>query len=94
MLALGALSLAVNVVVLRLLRPFKTGEVHLRAAWIFTRADIVANMGVIAAALLVILLGSAIPDLVIGAAIGCYVIEEALEILTEARESRRTEAMS
>ena len=94
MIALGALSLVGNLVVLHLLRPFKAGEVHLRATWIFTRADVIANIGVIAAAVLVMLLGSAIPDLVIGAAIGCYVIKEALEILSEARESRRAEALS
>lgn len=89
MVAIALLSLAVNVTVLRLLRRFREGEVHLRAAWIFTRADVVANLGVIAAALLVLATRSPIPDLVVGAAIGLYVIREALEIVRQARAARR-----
>jgi cation diffusion facilitator family transporter len=88
MLAVALMSLAVNVTVLRLLRRFRDSEVHLRAAWIFTRADVVANLGVIAAALLVLATRSPIPDLVVGAAIGLYVIREALEIVREARAAR------
>ena len=46
-----------------------------------------ANLGVIASGVLVIWLGSRIPDLVIGTLIGLYVIKEALEILREANEA-------
>ena len=84
MLAVASLSLIVNVIVLRLLRPLRQGEVHLRAVWIFTRADIVANVGVIASAALVLLTGSRFPDLIVGAAIGLYVVREAVEILKDA----------
>ena len=49
MIGTALLSLAVNVYVLRLLTPLKSGEVHLRATWLFTRADVVANLGVILA---------------------------------------------
>lgn len=89
MIVLATLSLAVNLTVLRMLRPFRQGEVHLRATWIFTRADVIANLGVITAAVLVLMTGSSIPDLVIGTAIGCYVVKEAAEVLSEARASRR-----
>jgi len=85
MFAAALLSLAVNLTVLRLLRPFQQGEVHLRATWIFTRADVVANLGVIASAVLVWMTGSRFPDLIVGAAIGAYVVREAVEILREAR---------
>ena len=87
MLAAG-LSLVVNLTVLRLLRPFQRGEVHLRATWIFTRADVVANLGVLVAAGLVALTRSHFPDLIVGAAIGAYVVKEALEILRDARRER------
>jgi Co/Zn/Cd efflux system component len=60
---------------------FREGEVHLRATWIFTRVDVIANIGVIASGLLVSLTGSRYPDLVAGTAIGVYVIKEAFEIL-------------
>lgn len=87
MMAAAALSLVVNLAVLRMLRPFRKGEVHLRATWIFTRADVVANVGVLVAAGLVLITGSRFPDLIVGAAIGAYVVKEAVEILREARES-------
>lgn len=86
MIGTALLSLAVNLTVLRLLAPMKSGDVHLRATWIFTRADVVANVGVILAGLLVLWLHTPYPDFVIGALIGLYVIKEAVEILREARD--------
>lgn len=88
MMAVASLSLVVNMSVLRLLRRFRTGDVHLRASWIFTRADVVANLGVIVSALLVAWTGSRYPDLIVGTLIGIYVVREAWEILSEAREAR------
>lgn len=87
MIAAATLSLAVNLSVLKLLSPYRSGEVHLRATWIFTRADVVANVGVIVAALLVMWGQSGIPDLIIGAAIGLYVVKEAWEIIRESGEA-------
>lgn len=88
MVGVASLSLVVNMSVLRLLQRFRTGDVHLRASWIFTRADVVANVGVIASALLVAWTGSRYPDLIVGTLIGIYVVREAWEILSEAREAR------
>lgn len=85
MMLAASLSLVVNLTVLRLLRPFQQGEVHLRATWIFTRADVVANIGVLVAAGLVAITQSRFPDVIVGAAIGAYVVKEAIEILREAR---------
>jgi cation diffusion facilitator family transporter len=85
MIGTALLSLAVNLTVLRLLSPMKSGEVHLRATWLFTRADVVANLGVILAGLLVLWLRVPYPDFVIGTLIGLYVIKEAIEILRDAR---------
>jgi cation diffusion facilitator family transporter len=88
MIGTAIVSLAVNLTVLRLLRPFRQGEVHLRATWIFTRADVVASIGVILSGVLVAVSGVRYPDLIVGAAIGLYVVKEAIEILREAREAR------
>lgn len=85
MIGTALLSLIVNLTVLRLLAPMKSGEVHLRATWLFTRADVVANLGVILAGLLVLWLRVPYPDFVIGTLIGLYVIKEAIEILRDAR---------
>jgi cation diffusion facilitator family transporter len=89
MMAVAFVSLLVNTTVLRMLRRYREGEVHLRATWIFTRVDVIANVGVIFSGLLVLLTGSRFPDLVVGGAIGVYVMKEALEIPGEAREARR-----
>lgn len=92
MIATALLSLVVNLIVLRLLAPLKSGEVHLRATWLFTRADVVANVGVIVAGLLVWWLAVPYPDYIIGTLIGLYVIKEAVEILKDAAGARRAEA--
>jgi len=94
MIAISAVALAVNVIVLRLLSSQRSDEVHMRAAWIFTRADVVANAAVILSGLAVLATGLRHFDLIVGAAIGAYVIREALEIVKEARQTQRTARMS
>lgn len=88
MIAIAGIALAVNVYVLRLLSRQRRDEVHLKAAWIFTRADVVANAAVIVAGLAVLITGLRYFDLVVGGGIALYVVKEALEILREARSSR------
>jgi cation diffusion facilitator family transporter len=91
MIAVAFVSFLVNATVLRMLGRYREGEVHLRATWLFTRVDVIANVGVMLSGLLVLLTGSRFPDLVVGGAIGIYVIKEAIEILGEAREARAGE---
>ncbi|MEO1168777.1 MAG: cation diffusion facilitator family transporter [Pseudomonadota bacterium] len=88
MMAVAFVALAVNVFVLRLLSKQRKDEVHIRAAWIFTRVDVIANASVIIAGLAVLLTGIRYFDLVVGGAIGLYVVKEALEILREAKVAR------
>ena len=88
MIGISLLSLVVNLTVLRMLSKLKSGEVHLRATWLFTRADVVANIGVILAGFFVWWLAKPYPDFVIGTLIGLYVIKEAVEILRDARRAR------
>lgn len=89
MIGVALLSLVVNMTVLRMLSPLRSGGVHLRASWIFTRADVVANVGVVLSGVLVAVTNTRYPDLVIGTLIGLYVIREAFEILSEARQAKR-----
>jgi Co/Zn/Cd efflux system component len=49
---------------------------------------VIANVGVMLSGLVVLLTGSRFPDLIMGGAIGVYVVKEAFEILSEAREAR------
>lgn len=85
MIVTAMLSLVVNLAVMRMLAPMKSGEVHLRATWLFTRADVVANLGVIVAGILILWLSTPYPDFIIGVLIGLYVIKEAIEILRDAK---------
>jgi Co/Zn/Cd efflux system component len=71
-----------------MLSPLRSGGVNLRASWIFARADVVANIGVVLSGALVAVLDTRYPDLIIGTLIGLYVIREAFEISSEARKSR------
>ncbi len=87
MMVLALVSLCVNATVLTFLSKHKGTNVNVWASWICTRADVVANLGVILAGFLVFLTTSKIPDLIIGAAISLYVLREAMEILRGARRA-------
>ena len=66
---------------LALLARHREGGVHMRASWIFSTNDVLANLGVIVAGLLVAWTGSGWPDLLIGAVIGLLVLNGARRIL-------------
>jgi Co/Zn/Cd efflux system component len=70
-----------------MLAQYREGEVHMRASWICTRADVVANFGVLASGLVVLATGWRYADLVVGLAIGIYVAKEAIEIWQQSRNS-------
>jgi Co/Zn/Cd efflux system component len=87
MIGVASISLVVNATVLYLLGKYRDQGVHLRATWIFTRVDVIANLAVILSGLIILVTSFRFADLIVGAAIGSYVIKEALEILREAREA-------
>ena len=60
----------------------------MRASWIFTANDVIANMGVIAAGLLVMWLDSFWPDLIIGSLIALVVLAGARRIIAESRAAQ------
>lgn len=89
MIAVSLVALAVNATVLRLLAKSRHEGVHMRAAWIFTRADVLANTAVILSGGAVLFTGIRYFDLATGTLIGLYVVREALEILKETRDGGR-----
>jgi cation diffusion facilitator family transporter len=91
MMAVGAIALVANVFCLVLISRHREGGVHMRASWIFSTNDVIANVGVIISGGLVMYLGNRFPDLVIGAAISVIVLRGGLQILREAREAREGE---
>jgi cation diffusion facilitator family transporter len=80
-MAFAGLSLVANGIVLSMLRKYRrAAEVHLRATWVDTRADVLVNVGVLLAGALVTLSGYRVIDLVTGIAIGAFVIHEGWEL--------------
>jgi cation diffusion facilitator family transporter len=85
MMGMGILALAANTWCLVLIQKHREGEVHMRASWIFSKNDVIANSGVILGGALVWLTGSRWPDLVIGTLIALVVLRGALHIIADAR---------
>ena len=81
MIGISALALAGNVTCLLLLARHRHGGAHMKASWIFSTNDVLANLGVIVAGALVAWTGSRLPDLVIGTAVGVLVLAGAVRIL-------------
>jgi len=88
MIAVGAAALIANVYCLFLLSRHREGGVHMRASWIFSANDVIANLAVTISGGLVWLVGSRYPDLVIGAIISAVVVRGGFKILREAREAQ------
>ena len=81
MMGIALLALVANVSCLALLARHREGGVHMKASWIFSTNDVLANIGVIIAGALVAWTGSNYPDLVIGALIAMLVLNGARRIL-------------
>ncbi|MGI0486763.1 cation diffusion facilitator family transporter [Pantanalinema rosaneae CENA516] len=86
MIGIGAIALLANVVCLLLIAKHRQGEVHMRASWIFSRNDVIANLGVICAGGLVQLFNSRLPDLIMGLLITGLVLRGGIEIIRDARK--------
>ena len=79
--AFAALSLVVNGGVLIMLSPYRRAEqVHLRATWVDTRADVLVNLAVLVSGAAIAATGWRQIDLLVGLAISLYVIKEGWEI--------------
>lgn len=88
MVLVGLIALAANVVCLNLISKHRDGGVHMRASWIFSKNDVIANTGVIVGGSLVYVSGMRWPDLVVGIAIAYVVFRGALAIIHDARSER------
>ena len=81
MIIVSIFALIANGVCLFLLQKSKSTEAHMRASMIFTSNDIIINLGVIVAGVLVHWLNSGLPDLMIGIIVFVLVIQGVLRIL-------------
>ncbi len=88
MIGVSLIALVANVICLALIAKHRDGEVHMRASWVFSKNDVIANVGVIAAGGLVLMLDAHWPDLVIGALIVLVVLRGGISILADAKRER------
>lgn len=88
MMAVGVIALLANAACLWLIAKHRDGGVHMRASLIFSKNDVIANVGVILSGVLVWALDSRYPDLVIGFVIAVIVLRGGLQILKETAEEK------
>jgi len=82
MIIVSAFALAANGICLYLMQKSKSkDEAHMKASMIFTSNDVIINLGVISAGVLVNWLNSGKPDLIIGTIVFVLVIQGAMRIL-------------
>ena len=82
MIIVSVFALIANGICLYMLQKSKSkDEAHMRASMIFTSNDVIINLGVIVAGLLVNWLNSSKPDLIIGTIVFVLVIQGAFRIL-------------
>lgn len=81
MMSMAVLALVANAACMVLLFKHRQGGVHMKASWIFSGTDVIANAGVIVAGAAVAFVGSAWPDLVVGLLIALVVFRGGLRIL-------------
>ena len=86
---IGVVALIVNIGAALVLSRFREGDANVRAVWLFSRNDALANVAVIVAAALVAWTGSAWPDLLVAGLIALLFIHSAYEIMRGARTERR-----
>lgn len=91
-IVVGAVALLANIVCLILISKHKDGGVHMRASWIFSTNDVIANLGVIISGVLVAVVGSRYPDLIVGTIISIVVIRGGVNIIQDANQTQKSES--
>ena len=94
MIGVGMIALVANIICLKLIEKHRHGEVHMRASWIFSKNDVIANTGVILGGILVWLLESRWPDIVIGLLISLVILRGAKHIIQDAKQELRASESS
>lgn len=89
-ISVGAVALAANIICLVLISKHKDGGVHMRASWIFSTNDVIANLGVIVSGVLVAVMGSRFPDLIVGTIISVIVVRGGIRILKDAKQTHES----
>jgi cation diffusion facilitator family transporter len=82
---IGLCALLANIYCLILISKHKDEEIHMKASWIFSKNDVIANFAVILAGIMVYLFNSNLPDLIVGLAISALVLWGGIIIIKESK---------
>jgi len=86
MMGVGFVALIANAICMVLIFKHREGEVHMRASWVCSVNDVIANACVIFSGIMVWKLGSRWPDIIIGGIIAVVILRGSWIIL---RDSKR-----
>ena len=81
----GFMALAANLICALMLLGFRNTDVNMRSAWLCSRNDVLANVGVLLAAAGVAWTNSSWPDLVVGVSISGLILKSAIEVMRDAK---------
>jgi Co/Zn/Cd efflux system component len=81
MMGFGLIALIANILCLWIISKDKDRGAHMKASWIFSVNDVIANLGLIIAGILVAVTKSPYPDLLVGFTISVVVLHGAYRIL-------------
>ncbi len=87
--AIGLLALFANGSCLALLWRHRADDINMRSVWLCSRNDIIANVSVLFAAVGVWQLGSAWPDIVVGAALAALFFRSSIQVIRDALRELR-----
>jgi cation diffusion facilitator family transporter len=90
--ATGMAALAANLVCLVLLTRHRNDDLNMKSTWLCSRNDIIANVGVLVAAVSVFALQSPWPDLAVGLLIMAVFLQSAVLVLRQAVKELRQPA--
>lgn len=90
MVVIGMAALVANMICLSLISKHRHGEVHMRASWIFSKNDVIANLCIILSGFLVVFFESRYPDLIAGIFISVLVIHGGVHIIRDSMTERKS----
>jgi len=85
--SIALLALTVNIISFAFLYQHRKGDVNLKASWICSRNDMLANVGVLVSAGLVAWLNAPWPDWFVGGLIAVIVLHSSFGIIKEAKKT-------
>ena len=84
MLVFGSIALVANLICLRLLWRYRSSDINMTSTFECSRNDVIANVGVLVAAMLVGATASPWPDIAVGTVIALLFLRSAIKVLRSA----------